>query len=319
MPPPLFDKIEPLIKGKSLRSLAKERKGLSRGYREGRKEGIATLGTDDKRLAYLSARLPATYTAVCQVLRECQHRVKGEEITSLLDVGAGPGTGLLAAASLFPIQSATLLERDRGFIELGTELTKDLDGIEKTWVCQDITAPLTPSPHDLVLVSYALNELNEKDRQPLIEKLWELAQKFLIIVEPGSKAAFESLKNVRQSLLSKGAHLLAPCPHQENCPLPGSDWCHFSVRVQRSSLHRKTKDATLNYEDEKFSYLIFAKNEFEACHSRVIRRPFKGEGFIKLQLCSSSGIETKTVTKKNKSDYSVAKKIEWGNNYKPLN
>jgi ribosomal protein RSM22 (predicted rRNA methylase) len=148
-----------------------------------------------------------------------------------------------------------------------------------------------------------------------LEKLWGLANKLLILIEPGTKVAFESLMQIRQSLLSQGAHLMAPCPHSNHCPFLGKDWCHFSARVERSSLHRKTKDATLNYEDEKFSYLIFSKNKFEPCQSRVLRRPFKGTGFVKLQLCSTNEIEMKTITKKDKINYSRSKKVECGDDF----
>lgn len=317
MNPSLTSKIEALLSGQSLKALSREREKLTWQYKgSGSGKEIATLGSDAQRLAYLAARLPATYAAISQVLVECQKRSKGAPIASLLDIGAGPGTALLAAAELLPLSAATMVERDKGFIALGEQLTGDLEGIEKHWICQGVTKNLNSQPHDLVIASYALGELKENDRLQLVEKLWGLSQKFLILIEPGSKAGFESLMTLRQSLLLQGAHLIAPCPHAQRCPLQqSSDWCHFAARLERTSLHRKTKDATLNYEDEKFSYLIFSRNLYEPCQSRVIRRPFKGEGFVKLQLCHRTGIEEKTVTKKNKTDYSHAKKLEWGNEF----
>lgn len=317
----LSSKIESLLKGNSLNSLLKEREKLTRAYRSNDcRNHISMLATDSQRLAYIASRLPATHSAVYQVLRELIKRSSGTEVLSLLDVGAGPGTALLAAvdASL-PLTSATLLERDPGFIAIGKQLTEDFDGIEKKWICQDVNKEFNVSPHDLVIASYSLNELLEKDRLLLVSRLWDLTEKFLIIIEPGSKAAYDSLMKLRQSLLLKGAHLIAPCPHSNACPLSKEDWCHFSSRVERSSFHRKVKNATLNYEDEKFSYLIFSKNQFETCHSRVLRRPIKGEGFLKFQICSKDGIELKTLTKKNKPEYLYSKKIECGDEYSFVN
>ncbi len=310
-------KIESILKGCSLREIAKEREKLTKLYRDNDcKNHLKSLSTEYQRLAYLAARLPATHATVYKVLKEALHRSGGEPISSLLDIGAGPGTALLAAAEAsLPLATATMVERDPGFIVLGKRLTEDLDQIEQTWICQDTTKTLNIAPHDLVIASYSLNELKEQDRLELVEKLWELTNKFLILIEPGTKAAFESLKKIRQGLLLKGARLIAPCPHSNICPMAEKDWCHFSVRIERSSLHRKTKDATLNYEDEKFSYLIFAKNKVEPCQSRVLRHPFKGEGFIKLQLCSKKGLDSKTITKKIKSHYAYARKIEWGDDY----
>ncbi len=313
----LKSKIELLLEGHSLNALAKAREKLTTTYRErAGKEGVKALDSDQQRLAYLSSRLPATYTVVCQVFKELKKRSKGLLISSLLDVGAGPGTVLLAAVDAgIPIISATLLERDPGFIALGKKLTEDFEQIETRWVSQDATKEFNLESHDLVMASYFLNELLEKDRFSLIDKLWNLTKKFLIIIEPGSKVAYDSLMKLRYHLLSKGAHLLAPCPHSDQCPLAKDDWCHFSARLERASFHRKTKGATLNYEDEKFSYLIFSKTQFQSCHSRVLSRPLKGEGFVKLQLCSPTKIEQKIITKKNKIEYAYSKKIECGDEY----
>jgi len=306
-------KIESILNGKSLKALVREREKLTQCYKErsGSLE-IKSLSSDNQRLSYLAARFPATYAAVYKVLMELVSRggEGGASVTSLLDVGAGPGTAFLAASEVLPsLERATLMERDPGFISIGKQLTAEM----AEWICQDITSEWGVEPHDLVIASYALNELKESVRLEVVEKLWRVTRKFLVLVEPGSKVAFEFLSCARQRLLVKGAHLVAPCPHANACPLAkGTDWCHFSARVARSSIHRKTKDATLNYEDEKFSYLIFSRGPLKGCEARVLRRPFKGEGFVKLQLCSEGGIVEKTVTKKNKPQYLHAKKIEWG-------
>lgn len=317
LPFELKQRIEALTDNLSLLALVKENEKLSSQYRSRENHRpLDMLASDNQRLAYLATRFPATYAAGSHVIEELKRRYKDESIESLLDIGAGPGTLFMAAigASL-PLQKATMVERDPGFIQLGKQISSPFTDIEQDWICQDLKKDFTNEPHDLVIASYALNELNEKDRMEILSKLWTLTQKILIIIEPGTKAAFESLKKMRDHLLLLGAHLVAPCPHSESCPLKNNDWCHFSARIERSSLHRKAKLATLNYEDEKFSYLIFAKTKIDPCHSRVLRHPYKGSGFVKLQLCSKIGIEERTVSKKNKQHYSSSKKIEWGDEF----
>lgn len=310
----LKEKINKIVESYSLRDLAKESEKLSEHYRHrDSSRFLDVLSSDRERLAYLIARLPATYAAGYQTLMEMQRRMPEEKIESFLDVGAGPGTLFLAALEAgLPLRQVTLIERDRGFIQLGQKLCPPVSEIPQEWVCQDLKNNFTFKPHDLVVASYVLNEMNGSDRNALLTRLWEVTQKVLIIIEPGTRAGFESLKAMREHLLLQGAHLVAPCPHSERCP---SDWCHFSARIERTSLHRKIKDATLNYEDEKFCYLIFSKKKIESCQARVIRHPYKGSGFIKLQLCSKNGIEEKTLTKKNKQNYLSAKKIEWGDEF----
>jgi ribosomal protein RSM22 (predicted rRNA methylase) len=305
--------IEELIKGIPLNLLAKEGDRLSYLYRHRDRSELKPLSTDLERLAYISARLPSTYAVVCKVLRELSARVPGASILSLLDVGAGPGTVLLASEGApFSLQRATLVERDPGFIRLGKRLCEEVQGVEQKWVCQDVTKPLFFEPHDLVVASYFLNEVKEEKRFSLIAQLWNVTGQFLVLIEPGSREGFSSLMSIREHLLSLGGHLLAPCPHTNKCPLAKGDWCHFPARLERSSLQRKVKGGTLNYEDEKFSYLIFSKMPLKMCSSRVIKRPLLHKRFIRVSLCSSSGIEEKTVTKKTKILYSSLKKMEWG-------
>lgn len=309
-PDQLKIKIDQFFDGLSLSELEKERKNLTAFYQKReRNKNLDLLQSDLQRLAYLATRLPATYSVVYQVLKRVGNRLSG----TLLDIGAGPGSVLLAAIELgIPFSKALLIERDVGFIRLGKELLSS-SPVETTWLAQDFKKNNNLEPHDCVIASYSLNELTESEQLQMAHRLWELTKKNLIIIEPGTPAAFASLKQIRESLIQLGAQLIAPCPHMNQCP---SDWCHFSQRIERSSLHRKTKSASLNYEDEKFSYLIFSKQEGSRCEARVIRTPYRGKGFIKFSLCTPTGMNEKIVTKKNKSFFSQAKKIEWGDELK---
>ncbi len=309
----LVSKIESLINGISLTDISVARQELTSLYKN-KKSSLNPLTSNRLHLAYLIARFPATYAVIYQVLMEMVRHYGRQPVQSLLDIGSGPGTVLLAALEAgLPLTSATMIERDPGFVRLGKELVET--SFEEQWICQDITKELKVVPNDLVIASYCLGELSAGDLMQTIEKLWRLTNKILIIIEPGTQTGFESIKQMRENLISKGGFLVAPCPHSEQCPMQKKDWCHFSARVERSSLHRKIKDATLNYEDEKFCYLIFSKNKVEPCQQRVIRHPFIGSGFINLQLCSKNGIEKKTITKKNKPQFSYARKIKWGDDF----
>lgn len=307
-------KIESILNGHSMNALSKEREKLTQHYKGKRHaSGLLPLRSGAQRLAYLASRLPSTYAVACRVLDEMKRRSADQEVHSLLDVGAGPGTALLAAMDAdLPVTMATMIERDPGFISLGKQLSAEYGHVEQSWIQEDIAKSWRGGPCDLVTAFYSLNELPEKARASVLEKLWDLTLKFLIIIEPGTKNGFELLKTMRQSLLIKGAYPVAPCPHSEHCPIGENDWCHFYSRLERSSFHRKSKEATLNYEDEKFCYLIVSRKRLEPCQSRVLRHPFKGKGFVKLQLCSRNGIVQKTVTKSMKLEYAQAKKIEWG-------
>src|ERR1700687_556309 len=73
---------------------------ISQTYRDGGGSGAIRSETD--ALAYALARMPATYAAVTASLNAlCEIRPDFDP-TTLLDVGAGPGTATWAAAEAFP-------------------------------------------------------------------------------------------------------------------------------------------------------------------------------------------------------------------------
>jgi ribosomal protein RSM22 (predicted rRNA methylase) len=110
------------------------------------------------------------------------------------------------------------------------------------------------------------------------------------------------------------ATIVAPCPHHFACPMAAAgDWCHFSQRVERTSQHRQLKGGALGYEDEKFSYLVAAKNNSASAGARLVRHPGKHSGHVKLALCTAEGkIENRTVTRSSKEAYKRARKADWG-------
>jgi ribosomal protein RSM22 (predicted rRNA methylase) len=293
---------------------------LSRRYREGRnskKEGYLKSGKDVT--AYAAFRLPATYAAVASALKQVSDISADLAPKSLLDVGAGPGTAMWAATSIWQdIEKITLLERESSMIELGRRLAAVSTKAairEAEWIKTDITSGAADSSFDLVIASYSLGELRREDLTEVIRKLWALTGRLLVIIEPGTPAGFSCVKAVRETVIKKGGKTLAPCPHNEVCPIPAEDWCHFSQRVPRSRLHRIVKGGELSYEDEKFSYVALRHEVNTGAGSRIIRHPQIRKGHIQLQLCTTEGIKAITVARSEKEAYKRAKDLYWGSEF----
>lgn len=178
----------------------------------------------------------------------------------------------------------------------------------------------TDGTWDLVLCSYALNELKYSQRPEFLRRAWECTAQLLVIIEPGTKAGFANILAARTSLLAAGAHIVAPCPNALACPMAGNnDWCHFAARVERSAEHRRLKDATLGHEDEKFSYIAFSRNPLpdrqESAHSRIVRHPRIFSGYTQLTLCRAGEIANTTVTRSMKEDWRRLKRLGWGDRW----
>lgn len=272
------------------------------------------------RIAYLVTRLPATFAANLHVFAELRRRAPDVELSSLLDLGAGPGTALFAAAETFPtLRAATLLETDPHWLSLGKQLGSGSSWAaihDAQWVQRDLRASGEVQPHDLVVISYALGELDSA-ADGVIRRAWHAARKFLVLIEPGTKRGFAGVNAARSLLIAQQAKILAPCPHQAACPMAAAgDWCHFSQRLERTSEHRRIKSGSLGYEDEKFSYVIATRLDLPAAQARIVRHPRKHSGHVQLELCTAEGLVRKTVTKSNKEAYKRARQAEWGDEFR---
>jgi ribosomal protein RSM22 (predicted rRNA methylase) len=278
---------------------------LSDAYREGRAPG--SFSAAERVAAYLVTRMPATYAATCVVLEEVARLLGERGIGSVLDVGAGSGAAALAAHARFPLAGLTLIERDAALAEPAREW---LPGA--SWIMQDAARMDAFPPHDLVIASYSLSEMGEHTGPRVARRLWRAARVALVILEPGSTKGFGFVRGVRDGLLAGGAHMLAPCPAETPCPMAEPDWCHFAARVERSSLHRRIKDAALGYEDEKFSYVALAREPVRLPTARIIRRPQQQDGLIALETCTPSGLRSERISKRNRDTFRAARRADWG-------
>ena len=113
---------------------------------------------------------------------------------------------------------------------------------------------------DVVVASYSLTEIPQAALQRVLAELWRLAKTLLVIVEPGTPDGFRRILSCRDMLISAGGRVVAPCTHDDLCPLSAATrWCHFSKRLARSRDHLIAKNASVPFEDERFSYLAVAK------------------------------------------------------------
>src|ERR1700761_4604430 len=217
------------------RSDAAERAALiSRTYRDGGNSGAIRSEID--ALAYALARMPATYAAVTASLNALHDINPGFAPPSLLDVGAGPGTASWAAAEAFSsLSDFTLLDANNALRALALDLGRDSPRLGRmNYRRGDFNAALAVTEAaDLVVASYLIAELSETEQRALAELMWAKTRDILLVIEPGTPAGYARILALRAQLIAMGAHVAAPCPHDETCPLQPPDWCHFAQRLAR--------------------------------------------------------------------------------------
>lgn len=314
LPDALLEALERTAAGLPLEALAEAWARLSARYRAGTPMAPSALGRTE-RLAYCLARLPATLEVQIQTLGELAARCPALTVRRVLDLGAGPGTVVWAAAACFPsVSEATLVERDPGFVELGRELLEAAGparGITVDWRIGD-AGSLEIDPHDLVVLSYVLGETTADEASRLLERAWSLAGSALVAIEPGTPRGFGAILEAREQLLARGGRMVAPCPHEGRCPMTPPDWCHFAARVVRSRLHRRLKGGELAWEDEKFSYVAVARTAPERLAARILDRPDRHKGHAHLRLCTPEGLVRETVSRRDRQRWHAARRARWG-------
>lgn len=313
IPETLETAIENEIKNIKIAELKKYAQNLSNKYMKEERTGNSLLSEEIEALSYSIMRMPATFGAITTALKYALKLVPDIEINTVLDIGAGTGAAIWAINEFLTPSKVTCIEREQAMRTIGGKLLKynnDIKDIE--WIDSDITNCNFPEKADLIIASYMINELKPEEREKLIHKLLKTETKLILIIEPGTPEGFKNIKNIQKQIIEHDAYILAPCTAQNICPLPEDDWCHTTVRIERTKTHKLLKDGDAPYEDEKFSYIVITKEEHQTETSRILRHPIIEKGKITLKLCSNGKIEQKIITKKDGEIFKQAKKKKCG-------
>ncbi|MEU7553871.1 small ribosomal subunit Rsm22 family protein [Streptomyces sp. NPDC044571] len=276
--------------------------------------------------AYAAYRMPATFEAVRAALDGLAEAAPDWVPGSHVDVGGGTGAATWAVDTTWDgPRTTTVLDWAEPALALGRELAASspsavLRGAE--WRRAVIGAGLALPEADLVTVSYVLGELTPEARRAVVAEAARAGQA-VVLIEPGTPEGYLRIREAREQLIGAGLRVAAPCPHDGTCPIEvGRDWCHFSARVSRSSLHRQVKGGSLPYEDEKFSYVAATRFPVEPAPFRITRKPQIRKGLVLLDLCGpsegpSAGLTRATVTKRHGDLYKAARDADWGREWPP--
>lgn len=313
LPAELNAALDTKLHGLSRNDAAMRAGAISRAYRGG--GNSSAINSDTDALAYALARMPATYAAVVASLNALSEVHSGFAPKSLLDVGAGPGTAAWAAAEMFSsLQSFTLLDSNAALRTLALDLFNGGSHLQDVSYRQGnaLTLLADAAPADLVIASYVIGEMDEAEQATLADAMWQKTQGSLVVVEPGTPAGYARIIALRRRLIGQGAIVAAPCPHDAPCPLVAPDWCHFAQRLPRSRAHIALKEASLPYEDEKFSYVALTREAVARPFARVLAQPVVSKIGVTAKLCTRDGLRIENVLRRGKEAFARARRWRWG-------
>ena len=311
IPEELKNAIEELLLKNKNNEIIQNAQIISNKYRKNDGKGKRLLTEQNEAISYAVSRMPATYaavhSAVCQTLENY-----GEDLQTLFDIGAGTGAATWAINDIIDISNIRCFEREQNMMNIGKQLMNNTEWSKVQWEQFDILQDDITERSDIVVTSYMINELPEKEKEIVIRKLWNATNKLLIIIEPGTPAGFDNILKIRKELLKKGGYIVSPCSNQGKCKISKGDWCAFYARVFRSSIHKQAKKGELGYEDEKFSYIAFSKIPVKIDGNRILRHPQIYKGYVNVKLCTKDGIQEKKYSKKDGDIYKRVRKLGAG-------
>lgn len=316
LPPEIRNAIETLAEQAGIKALRDAAQAVSERYRDKDAVNVA-IRSEVEALAYLVTRFPATYAAARFAFGQIARADPDFQPQSLVDIGAGPGTAALAALDVWPLAGPITLLEPNPYLRAAGQALCALSGYAERVAWDEGNVLNAPVPQaDLVVSGYVFNEVlrQSKDAQNVVRKVWDAAAGMLVIIEPGTPSGFEHIMVFRDFAREQAVHIAAPCPHSLACPLrPGPAWCHFSVRVERTKLHKTIKqDAVLGYEDEKFSFVSLARHAAaQRPDYRLIGHPSR-QKMLQIQICGNDGVAATRSLAKSHPLYKQIRKLDWG-------
>ncbi len=249
------------------------------------------------RSGYLLYFLPVNALKVAALLEQNFSITPGQSLT-ILDVGSGPGTGILGGLlwleNYLKSPQPPFDKGGRGGISLRwilidqnshalsdavnlhREITErfEKEGIpirsEIKTIVADLDSGRIPETEsaDLILALNTLSEFPKFKRRGIVERLLTHHLKEdgrLFIMEPALQRTTRELMELHDELLSReGATVFAPCLHQAACPMLAAnrrDWCHTTIEWERPDWI------------QRFDHLVGIRKDYLQCSYLLLGTP----------------------------------------------
>lgn len=216
--------------------------------------------------AYLKYFLPLNLTRVLTVFQEVERFLPPEAISEIWDFGSGPGTVHWALENQNWLKPVPLhcLESAKDAVQAH----RDLIALKETRWQPTWNDKLNSYNNSLAVFSYSFLEMRGD-----LPDLTKFAH--VLIIEPSTRECGRELMSWRAKLMAQGFTALAPCTHEQSCPLltrSTRDWCHFRIGFEGPADWEELetflpmKNRTLTY-----SYLLMSRTITQPAYRGAIR------------------------------------------------
>lgn len=240
------------------------------------------------------------------VLQELLYKAGSQfpENMIILDWGCGTGIASRALLSHFPDAKCTVHVHDRSAKASRFALQK----IRSEFPQAQSQIWDKKLEANILLLSHVLNEVDEKTLED-IKRLVHKSQ-ITIWVEPGTHEISHKLIQVREGLRSTH-QILAPCPHQEACPMMKAEnqkhWCHNFAEPPADVFHsgfwrQFSRTLKIDLRSLSTSFLVLSKGgvPMRSEGDRILGRSKTLKSHVELITCNEDiRIEERKFTKRS--------------------
>lgn len=197
------------------------------------------------RRAYLAFWVPHNVARLTGLLERA--RAEGHldvDAPAVLDLGAGPLSGVLAAWCVFGrLERATAVDLSRPALEHGQAILRAVGADVGALALVDAALDGPPArwapkaPVDVVIAANVINEVSSPrdlgPRRRLIDQAARCVRAGgrMLLTEPAMRMEARALMALRDALVADGVVVLSPCRGAHTCPLLSTrgDWCHQDI------------------------------------------------------------------------------------------
>ncbi|XP_075745129.1 ribosome assembly protein METTL17, mitochondrial [Rhipicephalus microplus] len=279
---------------------------------------------------YLVGKLAGDYAVAHDVFHEIQHLYPAFAPNSIMDFGSGLASCFWAAKSIWPkyFQEYFSVDISNEMHALARLLAAGGNTNAQVKFRSFFQREFLPSTDkitfDLVVSAFTLMELpNAMQRLETVASLWGKTSGLLVLIENGTQAGHKAIAEARDFILmiskdggQEPAHVLAPCPHDLDCPRETQALgipCTFQARYEEPFLTASRHPAISRY-----SYVVLQRpGEIgkEREWARVIRPVLRRSRHVVCRFCCKDARLREFVFSKKRHGrhvYRLARSSEWG-------
>jgi hypothetical protein len=246
-----------------------------------------------------------------------------------LDFGTGPGTAFLGLRWWLEKRNKSIkfygFDQSNTFLKIAESLStgstsqisakfqnskklsaqKSIDDLNPTHISfinslAEIYPDLKERTEKIEEILSQLKRLNKKDSK----------DRFLIIIEPGSKQSSRELAQLKDSLGKENYEVILPCLNNRKCGAlkRNEDWCHEEVACNFPDwLQEIGSAAEMKKESILFSYVVFKvsqKSRITEFESRIVSQRLDRKGQTECWICKNEGKILARAQKSKLNEYS---------------